>query len=320
MAESSTISTLSSGGCSSFLETAFCKVVKATSPPRIGFARTTETTIDNECYKNASACMRMLLKGPSQSGKTSIAMDLAYSIASGLYESEREEKDGDHNHHAQQQQHDQDKYCAVTYLIPLSKRDELNFPLRCYTECDCEEIDNDANPANQMNEDENFLDDALLEGGEFLERRGGTDPKKQRRVQTSWNDSDDSDKAASILQRINVKYIQSCEELIQYLASIQSLPPLKRPSKGIIVDDIDRYIRCNDDEMNFHDDGDGSVRLLFQENDSSNISPYEREARKQLSTSTSLSTKDASNMETMRLLNLRKSTKYLSSCLFNLHL
>ena len=62
------------------------------------------------------------------------------------------------------------------------------------------------------------------------------------------------------LSQIRIHYMKSASDLIYFLASIQSLPLQKRPRGGIVVDDLDYYIREASDDNDvrsvlFHSSG-----------------------------------------------------------------
>ena len=181
--------------------------------------------------------MRMILKGPSQSGKTSLAMNAAYSIASSS------------------------STATVIFLIPESKRSILDFPLSCRGKYTCfQEKDKDNDPATFNGEHTNEHD----KHQQFLEHIKAMDTQynveqhdysQDGIPHSKWDSKGNGEQENDALQRIHIKYIKSAHDLVQALANIQQIATIENrhetqpmvsdsacTANAIIVDDLDYYI------------------------------------------------------------------------------
>jgi len=219
----------------------------------------------------SSLDMQLLLGGPSQSGKTSIAMDFACSIASsscsgitchscGLrhypininaaqYENESGDGEADES----------DKYCtccAVAYLMPESKREDLLFPLRCSNFEESEIYDESAlngiykEESHFVKEEKRFKEQMrLLELDGLNKFQPETDgssatassSRTTKQKRHYWEED------FCTLQKIKVKYVKSISDLLHFLGSMHSFLPKMKPWGGIIIDDLDYFIQADYD-------------------------------------------------------------------------
>lgn len=154
--------------------------------------------------------MRMIVMGPSNCGKTSLAMDAALDIAESSSSS------------------------TVIFLVPEGKRSTLSFPLSSkgeYTSYVCEK--NDAHEIRNLDtfgKNQQFFLDSLaamdMPCDDCVDNHEGTP--------SYWDSRKDA------LQRIRIKYIKSSLDLVQCLSTLEK-GELEKPD-AIIVDDLDQYI------------------------------------------------------------------------------
>jgi len=128
--------------------------------------------------------------------------------------------------------------CAVAFLIPECKRSTVRFPLRCsaFDATDDHEEDDD----RHRDEDDRFSREERMfqRRMKLLERPSRKTRPTRRRTRSSYLSKD-----RTVLERIGVRYLKSRADLMLFLASVHSLPPGVRPWGGIVVDDLDRFVR-----------------------------------------------------------------------------
>lgn len=147
----------------------------------------------------------MFIYGPSQSLKTSIAMDLATNISKSAYC----QICGEISHGCD--------CCYFVMIKSTKKRTALKFPMVCYHRRDEESKEESTTDPNDM--------DVLLPCGRATSKR------RERRT---WNEN--------TLRHIQIKYMTKFSDVILFLASVQLLPPHFRPQLGIIIDDIECFL------------------------------------------------------------------------------
>ncbi len=220
-----------------------------------------------ECFPT----MRMIVKGSSQCGKTSLAMDVAHSIAGST------------------------SAAAIVFLIPERKRSLIDFPLSCRGEYSF--------LRNAATQEVGFVGAGLIDEDnihdQFLENMKGMDVQYNAEQEGTGNPQVYStplsrwdERAGNLsndpLQRIHIIYIKTTQDLIQTLANIQhngltdastdmneydtmesddESECLNRDAQrvnAIVVDDLDCYVideamsttrtdRGQGREMNLHD-------------------------------------------------------------------
>ena len=151
-------------------------------------------SIINNHLGNSNQCIRGVVFGPSQCGKTSLAMDLAHAICSNDTRNACTSSSGSNSHEMLSASSDDDQfYHSVVFVVHSSKRDNPNrgFPARC---CSLDSMQ--SGYANGFN----------------------------------WN--------IKALNRVQIKYVSSLEDVLKYLMSIQVLSAHERPLGGIIIDDL----------------------------------------------------------------------------------
>ena len=228
---------------------------------------------------------RLILQGPTQCGKTSLLMDVAYSIAASYVHSKDEESD-----------ESDDNDSVVTFLTPTRNKSKMNtsFPLICSslmkssTTVDTDNCNNNRSSNMNVWEEKNDVSDFTRQELEFQQKMNEleeeermihsnqTNPNRndndchgrkrkrpsdslllyQQQEQQRYTTSHPSEKRrqegnwnteqhARILQKIKIRYMDSVHDLFQYLASM-SMKCFDGRNKAIIIDDLDYFIRDHD--------------------------------------------------------------------------
>ena len=149
---------------------------------------------------------RILLRGPKQSGKTSVAMNLACSLASDAPCSCK-------------QAQPLCRCVAVTFFRPAKQHDfassddgnenDCRFPLPCHLVHDDFELGSLGNES------------------------------RLSPTETAYRSASDHDWDTHSLGRIQVHHVNSIREILYYLFSIKGKAFHEQPSRAIIVDDLD---------------------------------------------------------------------------------
>ena len=167
---------------------------------------------------NETSSRRILLQGPAGSGRTSIAMDLAYSSAAKS-ECECPRRAN----------------CHCTSVVVYRKLKRNNHVLNNSTETNIPESDGSGNGNNS-----DFpLRCYRQEGGRSTETPTTTNPNsgwphrshQLKNTTKPWN--------MSILSRIRIRYVESTRDILEDLLSIAGRTGSQQPSQAIIVDDLD---------------------------------------------------------------------------------
>jgi len=297
----------------------------------------TNTNSNNIHYDNGIINpLRLLVEGPNQCGKTSLLMDVAYSIASKQY-------------HYQQQQHSNQKHSnqySVTFLIPAKKRSNTFFPLHCTSSSACDSHNGCVCHSRQRNESSNGSSSKKRKYNECYSQQCVCKASHENENENESNNyskrkNHQSQFSKEILNHIKIKYVHSVYELMQYLASRhthddsdgddddtcsehenstisnqqqeeqqeQQPPP---PCNIILIDDLDYYIReCNhyknhnqNKHSNKNKDKDSISKSLFGEDATDD--DYESTNQKENGNTKNRETQPQplSTIETMRLIQL----------------
>ena len=164
---------------------------------------------DNDINKSSD---RILLRGPKQSGKSSIAMNLACAVAS------------DTPCYCKQKSQTQQSSCrcvAVTFFRPLKQR-----------EFSASFVD-ESTPDNATNNDRNS--GFPLPCHQVQQRDVEREEPTTYRTMSSFDHDWDMDS----LSRIQVHHVNSIREILHYLLSVTGKPPHEQPAGAIIIDDVD---------------------------------------------------------------------------------
>jgi len=176
-----------------------------------------ETTIDDEC--SSSISKRILVQGPQQSGRTSMAMNLAYS-------------------------------CAATAIRDVELCHCLLQSCRCTSVVIYRKAHTSSPPARPTGNDEFPVPCRFRGGGSSTTRAPTRNPlaasdqtrKSTQQVSESYQgnssvDFDDWD--PKILRRIRIQYVTSARDVLEDLLGVQAKPLHEHPKRAIIIDGLE---------------------------------------------------------------------------------
>eukprot|EP00979_Chaetoceros_neogracilis_P010475 scaffold2473_cov214-Chaetoceros_neogracile.AAC.29 len=194
--------------------------------------------------ENANSPIRMSVMGPMQSGKTSLLMDLAYSIIKSSTSSSHNDKNG--------ADCESFNISKVLFIVPAYKRQLLNFPLHCRPLLPAQNdgdqattlaghADTDASAHGRRDGFDQRQKDSekfrqSLESLNEQKRRDANPGSSQQRAGGNWTEGDEW-----ILDHIYIQYVKNVTDLIHFLSTVQSKN--KHDISAIIVDDLDHFIR-----------------------------------------------------------------------------
>ena len=222
---------------------------------------------DSNDGDSSEECSRMLLQGPSQCGKTSLLMDVAYDVIrrnrSKRRNSCRERNDDDNVVEVEVEP-------SVTFLTPSKNRSNLYFPLICSSSTTTSRDSNNIPKAVGnvgFHAKNDSMSELVMQEQQFQKQMSALE-HQQRKLNhhdggthsssssanhstfgnSNWNIQDH----ASILSKIQIRYIDSIYDLMKYLASIHC-NSLKRSNQQVscmIIDDSDYFIKDCDMSSN----------------------------------------------------------------------
>lgn len=273
--------------------------------------------------------IRMSILGPSQSAKTSLAMDFAYSVVSDsgnvLYDHDRRGIDDDDDIAADR--HDDDQG-VVLFVIPQCKRALLDFPIRC------QRMSRTRTKARRRRNRKNQGYSSFRQLGDELHKNMRTscsyssssqeedeedddelyDADQRNVSHRSWNQSHKRG-----LENIQIKYMDSVTDLVYFLASLGKKKKKKeynvctsssgsssskeecRRLDAIVIDDLDCYIRSQDDILNGKVDEEGQVENGTRQNNDTSATAN---ATATATTTTSIASSVASMITSLELQKL----------------
>jgi hypothetical protein len=172
----------------------------------------------NENENTNSPPRRILLQGPPKSGRSSVAMDLAYAIAAATP--------------CRQHCEASCRCVAVSLFLPCNNdngaaQQDPQFPLHCQelttTHVQQDANGNISNPLQQHGQHSFQVQMQQLEQSKAaVSSQHGT---------TAWK--------MDILRRIQVRHVTSVREVWEYLLTVQGKPVGEQPWGGILMDNLD---------------------------------------------------------------------------------
>mmetsp|Transcript_6080 Transcript_6080/g.9260 ORF Transcript_6080/g.9260 Transcript_6080/m.9260 type:complete len:254 (+) Transcript_6080:163-924(+) len=142
---------------------------------------------------------RIILFGPPKSGRSSLAMDTAYSICVKSLQSPNE---------LQSCRGCQKNPCHCSIVLFITHKKSSLFPLYCRQHVKSQERCEDSYSSTPFQNKLRELD----------------------KENETWH--------KNILCRIHIVYVKNTNDLIEYLMSVQCLPAHKQPIEAILIDDI----------------------------------------------------------------------------------
>jgi len=186
--------------------------------------------------------MRMAVLGQHQSGKTSLLMDLAYSIVKSSFASECNDLSNS----------------KVLFIIPGYKRELLDFPLHCRQLYSSKDEDRALGAQFDRREKECEQFRQSMESLNAQNRTDGLgssdlDCHLTQSAGQSWKKDDDR-----MLEHIDVRYAKTVTDLVHFLSLVQT--KYKHDLGAIIVEDLDYFIRnefhaCHGESGDEHQQG-----------------------------------------------------------------
>ena len=172
----------------------------------------------NENANENSPPRRMLLQGLPKSGRSSVAMDLAYAIAAATL--------------CRQHCEASCRCVAVTLFLPChnnngAAQQDPQFPLHCQ-ELTTTQVQRDTNGNNSTALQQQRQDSFQVQMQQLEQSKAAV---SSQHATTAWK--------MDILRRIQVRHVTSVREVWEYLLTVQGRPVGEQPWGGILIDSLD---------------------------------------------------------------------------------